>query len=162
MSPASTDGNTFVGAKPLDAQTIPFIQPSFCADLFSNTTVTGFPVEETGITSLGFTDRLVTALVPDSKDPRFTACLSNGTAARPSQYFYTFSPVVSPSGWITHATGPDWERDGTSKATKRSSSVQQASTAYCCPTYCDLSSATDIANTVSDRICSLVNSELPA
>ncbi|OIW22636.1 hypothetical protein CONLIGDRAFT_687461 [Coniochaeta ligniaria NRRL 30616] len=135
MSSASiVSGGVLARSAPLDAQTTPFVQPSFCADLFSTTTVSEFPVRETGTTSYGYSNRVVTALVPDGNDPRFTSCLPDGWAAKPSQYQYTFSPAVCPSGWIAHAIGPYWERDGVASTTSMgSSSGQQASTAYCCP-----------------------------
>lgn len=134
MSPTSTVSDHVVTRSATsDAQTTPFVQPSFCADLFSTTTVSEFPVSQSDNIH-GYVNRTVTALVPDGNDPRFTSCLPGGWAAKPSQYQYTFSPAVCPSGWMAYAIGPDWEWDSvTSTTTKRSSSGQQASTAYCCP-----------------------------
>lgn len=111
-------------AVPILAFTTPFAQPPSCSvSSLLTTTVSYYSAYGTTTSS--------TRLLPDTSDPRYTACLA------PAGSQFSFSPAVCPQGWPAWwlgRTAPALSGAATATATTPSAvgSVSYVSTAYCC------------------------------
>lgn len=128
LSASATTTTSFTSsptaAVPILAFTTPFAQPPSCSvSSLLTTTVSYYSAYGTTTSS--------TRLLPDTSDPRYTACLA------PAGSQFSFSPAVCPQGWPAWWLGrttPALSGAATTTATASSAvgSVSYVSTAYCC------------------------------